>query len=295
MKLRNNRYAYRAMADDGAGAGGAADGAAAVPADPAATGEATGSVLAGGKEGTEAPALIERVQEKYRVLKADGTLDMDATLAKQADGYNELSKRIGKGDLPPASADEYAPEGLPEGVNIEELKADPLYQSFLKGAHAKGLSNEQVSYVLNEYMARAPDIAKGAQTIDVEACATQLKAEWKDEATFQTNLKAAYRVTAAVAEKAGIPMAEIEGSPIANDPRFLRLMAALGPEFSEAQSLSSGTSIAAADFDSQLQEIRSQEGYNDANHPQHKALMQRKQDLYAKRYGTAPAPGVTKV
>lgn len=298
MKFRSN-YGYRSVADEGAGAGGAAAGADAGATGAAATGEApavAASVLAAaGQVAEAAPPLLDQVPEKYRVLKADGTLDTDATLAKQAIGYNELAKRIGSADKPPATPEEYAPEGLPEGVDIKELAKDPLYAGFLKGAHAQGLSNKQVSYVLNEYLARAPDIAAGAKTLDVEACTTELKAAWTDPAAFQSNLKAAYRVTSQVAAKAGIDMAVIEGSAIGNDPMFLRLMAALGPEFAEDGAVAGSSSVSAADFDSQLNEIKADPAYMDANHPGHKALMQRKADLYTKRYGTAPSPGVTVV
>lgn len=224
--------------------------------------------------------------------KADGTLDLDASTIKMADGLEAANKRIGTGDLPPATPEEYAPEGLPEGVSFDELKADPMYQTFLKGAHEKGLTNAQVSYVLNEYFARAPDIAAGAAQVDVDAAAAELKKSWTTEADFKANLSHAYRATSAVAAKAGVDVAAIEASPLGSNPLFLRLMASLGPEFAEDVS-GGGGSLAATDFDTQLAEIRSHAGYTDARHPEHKALMQRKQALYERRYGKTPAAGVT--
>lgn len=298
MNPRNKRYAYLAVADDGAGAGGgaSADGAAAAAGQgaPAAGGEAAGeaaTLLAAGK-GEQAPS-DDFIPEKFRVMDAEGKLDLAASARKVTDSYTELEKRKGGADLPPKTPEEYAPEGLPEGVNMDELKADPLYAGFLKGAHAQGLTNKQVSYVLNEYLARAPQLAQGAQALDVQAATTQLREVWKDEATFTGNLKAAYGVASVLANKAGIEMAAIEGSPIANDPTFVRLMAALAPEFAEDLPVHGDSGASAKAFDTELAEIRASEGYNDANHPMHKTLMQRKQALYDKRYGNKPAAGVT--
>ncbi len=313
MNPRKNKHVYQSMAGEGdGGAGAAASQAGAAAAAAAGTGGAAAggeagaagagagagagaaSVLAAGKEAQGGDQGDDFIPEKFRVLGADGKLDVAASARKVAENYTALEKRMGTGDLPPKTAEEYAPEGLPDGVNFDELKADPLYQGFLKGAHAKGLTNAQVSYVLNEYLARAPEVAAAAKEVDAAAAAAHLKQTWPDEASFKTNLGHAYRATSAIAARAGIDMAEIEASPIANNPTFVRLMAALGPEFSEDMSAAAGASqIAAGDFDSRLAEIRSHEGYANANHPMHKELMAKKQALYDARYGKAPAPGVT--
>lgn len=306
MNPRNKRYAYMAAADDGNGAGGG-ESAAGAGAAAAATGQ--GAAAAGGEaagEGAaaaasllttgkgEQPASDDFIPEKFRVMGADGKLDLAASARKVTDSYTELEKRKGGADLPPKTPEEYAPEGLPEGVNIDELKADPLYAGFLKGAHAQGLTNKQVSYVLNEYLARAPQIAQGAQHLDVEGATAKLKEVWTDDAAFTGNLKAAYGVTSVLANKAGIDMALIEGSPIANDPTFLRMMAALAPEFAEdLPAPAGGSSVSAQAFDQALAEIQAHPGYMDGNHPEHKILMQRKQALYDQRYGNKPAAGVT--
>lgn len=296
MNPRNKRHVYRSMADDGGGGGSPADPAApVVPANPPAAGGEVApapNLLTTGK-GEQAPS-DDFIPEKFRVLGADGKLDLAASARKVTDSYTELEKRKGGADLPPKTPEEYAPEGLPEGVDIKELAKDPLYSGFLKSAHAQGLTNKQVSFVLNEYLARAPEIAKGAQLLDVEGATAKLKEVWTDDAAFTGNLKAAYGVTSVLANKAGIDMALIEGSPIANDPTFLRMMAALAPEFAEDLPVTgAGAGGNAAAFDAEVAEIRASEGFNDANHPQHKVLMQRLQAAYDKRYGNKPAAGVT--
>lgn len=315
MKITRNNHVYQQIAgenDGGAGGAAAADQAGAAAAAAAGTGGApaggqgsaagagagagTGaaSVLAAGKEAPAGNQGDDFIPEKFRVLDAEGKLDVTASARKVAENYTALEKRMGTGDLPPKTAEEYAPEGLPEGINFDEIKADPLYQGFLKGAHAKGLTNAQVSYVLSEYLARAPEVAAAAKEVDATAAAVELKQTWPDEASFKANLGHAYRATSAIAAKAGIDIATIEASPLANNPIFVRLMAALGPEFGEDTSAAAGASqIAAGDFDSRLAEIRSHEGYANVNHPMHKQLMAKKQALYESRYGKTPAPGVT--
>src|SRR3990167_2282129 len=108
---------------------------------------AAGSLLAGA-----APEQQEFIPEKYQVKKADGTLDLEQSSRKLAESYSHLEKRLGSGDAPPKTADEYAPEVGGGGFNWEEFKADEGTQSFLKGAHAKGLTNDQVAFVIGEYL-----------------------------------------------------------------------------------------------------------------------------------------------
>ncbi|MCZ7253157.1 hypothetical protein NK293_23265, partial [Salmonella enterica] len=92
-----------------------------------------------------------------RTNKEDGSLDLEQSSRKMAEAYKHLETRMGSGDVPPKTAEEYAVklEGV-EGFDWDEFKADPDTQSFLKGAHAKGLTNDQVQYVIGEYMKAAP-------------------------------------------------------------------------------------------------------------------------------------------
>ena len=117
----------------------------------AATEPAPASVLAAGASTTD------YIPEKYRTNKEDGTLDLEASSRKVAEAYKHLETRLGSGDVPPKTADEYTVklEGV-EGFDWDEFKADEGTQSFLKGAHAKGLNNDQVQYVIGEYLKAAP-------------------------------------------------------------------------------------------------------------------------------------------
>src|SRR3546814_12247047 len=50
-------------------------------------------------------------------------------------------------------------EGKPiEGVDFESFTKDPLFQSFQKAAHAKGMTNEQLQFVTERYIELAPQL-----------------------------------------------------------------------------------------------------------------------------------------
>lgn len=76
-------------------------------------------------------ATTDWMPEKYRTNKEDGSLDLEASSRKVAEAYKHLETRMGSGDAPPKSADEYAVklEGV-EGFNWDEFKAGESSQAF---------------------------------------------------------------------------------------------------------------------------------------------------------------------
>ena len=150
-----------------AGEGGDPSTLAAPAAEPA-----PGSVLSTGNTGTDF------IPEKYRTNKEDGSLDLEASSRKVAEAYKHLETRMGSGDAPPKTHEEYALKIEVEGFNWDEFKADESTQSFLKGAHAKGLNNDQVEYVIGEYLKAAPGLIGGAAVLTQQDCTAALKAAW---------------------------------------------------------------------------------------------------------------------
>lgn len=289
-------HVFMDQANDGA-QGGAAGGAAgagaqgAAGADGAASGSAlaVGQAAAGSGKGTASGAAAgpnDWIPEKYRVAKADGQIDIEASARKVADAHRHLEQRLGAGDVPPKSAEEYELKGLPETIKIEDIKADPEMQSFLKSAHGKGLTNEQVSFVLNEYLQRAPKLVENGQKLTVEETTAALKQAWKTDADYTANMGHAYRAASAISEKAGVTFADLEKSGLGNHPLFIRLMASIGPELAEDSMPSGGQPMGSGDFDSQVAELRANPAYSDVKHPQHKQFMDKMSALYTKRYGT---------
>lgn len=157
----------------------------------------TGSVLDSGAQPDYFP-------EKYQVKKEDGSLDLEQSSRKLAESYKHLETRLGSGDIPPKTADEYAVklEGV-EGFNWDEFKADEGTQSFLNGAHAKGLTNAQVEYVIGEYMKAAPGLVEGGVQLSQQDCAATLKAAWGDEQAMTQNVRASYRAAETFASEPG--------------------------------------------------------------------------------------------
>ncbi|WP_443701018.1 hypothetical protein [Pseudomonas sp.] len=92
----HGRLGHFFMAESGEG------GDPSTPAAPAPVPAPTGSVLDSGANTTDF------IPEKYRVVKEDGSLDLDQSSRKLAESYKHLETRLGSGDVPPKTADEYA-------------------------------------------------------------------------------------------------------------------------------------------------------------------------------------------
>ncbi|WPE28064.1 hypothetical protein PshuTeo1_37990 [Pseudomonas hunanensis] len=249
---------------------------------PAATPPA-GSVLNAG-------ATNDWIPEKYRTNKEDGSLDLEASSRKVAEAYKHLETRMGSGDAPPKDAGEYAVklEGV-EGFNWDEFKADESTQSFLKGAHAKGMTNAQVEYVIGEYLKAAPGLVEGGAQLSNEDCTTALKGMWADDHTFSTNVKASYRAAEAFASEAGKPgnfqnlMAKY-----GNDPDFIAFTANIGKELAEDTLITQGV-VNEQDFAVKTSELRKQLEELPAHDPKRAGIQQQLDNLYAAKYNKQPS------
>lgn len=279
MFLRNRHPYLEQAADVPAGAGGGGSGASA-GADPAAG----GSLLSQGGTPAEVP-LNEFVPEKFRAMRDDnGTqvFDAEATLRKVTQSYVELEKH--KGAIPevPKSAEEYAPKIEVEGFDMDAFKADPMTASFLKGAHAKGMTNDQVSYVLQSYFQSAPELVQAAKNFDRGSCEKSLRETWADEAAFKQNLSGAWKSFQTYAEKAGVTVEEAEASGIANNPIFLRLMASIAPELQEDPGVHPGDASPTGESD--INALLVSEAYMNPKHPEHQNVSQKVQRYYQSKF-----------
>lgn len=291
-----------AAAGAGGGAGGAAGAAGgASTVQPGQAGAVGGSVLgvgaaasagavvaagADGKAGAAAttaqPGTTPGVEEKFLVKAADGQVDWAATAKKQAESYTQLQQRLGKGGAAPATPEDYKPE-IPAGLSAETLAADPLYKSFLKGAHAKGMTNEHVGYVLNEFAQRQ---AMAAPSPD--KAVTALREVWTTEADFNTNARHAFK---AISEF-GKDLSDAERKEIDSNPTMLRVLARIGSNLAEDTAPIMAGTPAAQTWDEQMAAIRAHPGFADARHPEHKQLMAKQTAMYQRRHGNK-SPGLT--
>ncbi|WP_286973578.1 hypothetical protein [Pseudomonas sp.] len=284
-----NRFIHRMLGHylqdeagpDGGQGGGATPPAATPPAaDPPAT-PAGGTLLKSGADSDYIP-------EKYRVTKADGTLDLDQSSRKLAESYGHLEKRLGTGDAPPKSADEYAPKIEVEGFNWEEFKADENAQSFLKGAHAKGLTNGQVEYVIGEYLKAAPGLVEGGAALSVEDATAALKEQWKTEQEMSEGVKSSYRAVKAFANEGdGLGSMNKLMAKYGNDPDFVAFAANIGKELREDSAVNVGNPASDADFAVKTSELRDQLQKLPIGDPKRAGIQSQLDGLYASRYPSA--------
>ena len=257
-----------------AGEGGDPSTLAAPAAEPA-----PGSVLSTGNTGTDF------IPEKYRTNKEDGSLDLEASSRKVAEAYKHLETRMGSGDAPPKTHEEYAPKIDVEGFNWDEFKADESTQSFLKGAHAKGLNNDQVEYVIGEYLKAAPGLIGGAAVLTQQDCTAALKAVWGDDQSIRTNVSASYRAAEAFASQGDAPgnfnalMAKY-----GNDPDFIAFTANIGKELKEDRAINGGAQVSEADFAVKTAELRQQLQDLPAHDPKRKGIQAQLDGMYDQKY-----------
>lgn len=245
-------------------------------ADPAA--QPAGSLL-----NTGAPN--DWLPEKYRTNKEDGSLDLEASSRKIAESYKQLEARLGSGDAPPKSVDEYAVklEGV-DGFNWEEFKADESSQAFLKGAHAKGMTNAQVEYVIGEYMKAAPGLISGGAQLNQEDCTTTLKGVWADDQAMQSGVRSSYRAAEAFASPEGQPgNFQSLMAKYGNDPDFIAFTANIGKEMAEDTLISNGV-VNEQDFNVKTADLRQQLQDLPPHDPKRVQIQQQLTNLYDAKY-----------
>lgn len=267
---------YQLMNEAGAdgGDGGSQSAATQTQTQPAQT-----SILQQGQQ-TEANNY-DWIPEKHRATKEDGSIDVDASARKVSEAYKNLEQKLGSGDVPPKTAEEYAPKVEVEGFNFDEFKADPESQSFLKGAHAKGLTNDQVGFVIGEYLKRAPALVEGAQAMDAETATAELKTTWANEVEFKENVSLAFKAFSAFAVDAD----KAKINEIGNNPIVIRLLANIGKELKEDKSINNQQHVNDGDFNVKSSELRKQLQDLPAHDPKRKAIQDQLDSMYQSKYG----------
>lgn len=240
------------------------------------TGDPTGSSLL--STGAGEPGATDWLPEKYRVVGDDGKLNIEGSARKLADAHTSLEKRLGSVGTPPKTADDYAPEVKMDGFNWEEFKADPRMQSFMKTAHAKGITNEQMSFIIGEYAQRAPELVNGAAELDAENAATQLREVWKTDAEFNKNIGLAYRAFNQLADDADKGRMD----EIGNNPMVIRMLAKVGAEMQEDAPAGGEVNLAEQQT---IRDLMKSTAYMDPKHADHERVSAQVKAFYQKTYG----------
>lgn len=240
------------------------------------TGDPTGSSLL--STGAGEPGATDWLPEKYRVVGDDGKLNIEGSARKLADAHTSLEKRLGSVGTPPKTADEYEPKVEVEGFNWEEFKADPRMQSFMKTAHAKGITNEQMSFIIGEYAQRAPELVNGAAELDADSATTQLREVWKTDAEFKKNIGLAYRAFNQLADDADKGRMD----EIGNNPMVIRMLAKVGAEMQEDAPVGGEVNLAEQQT---IRDLMKSPAYMDPKHADHELVSAKVKAFYQKTYG----------
>lgn len=247
-------------------------------------------MLAGGSQAAPAAAPSAPADpnawlpEKHRVLAADGALDLEASARKVAEAYTHAERRIGSGDVPPKTVDEYkvtVPEALAETIKADELAASAEFKGFLGKMHGLGLNQTQLDGVVGELLTRSEALRSGTATQSAEQCNAALSQTWPSPAVRSEQIGLAFKAFNAFAAEGDKDLMD----EIGNNPVAIRLLAAVGKELQEDVPIVAG-SPEANTWDDQLAAVTTHAGYMDRNHPEHSKLMARKEQLYNQRYGT---------
>ncbi|MDF3660428.1 hypothetical protein, partial [Enterobacter hormaechei] len=203
---------------------------------------------------------------------------IESSARKLAENYTHLEKRMGSGDAPPKTADEYAPKVEVEGFNWEEFKADPRMQGFMKTAHAKGITNDQMSFILGEYAQRAPELVGGTAALDAEAATTQLREVWKTDAEFNKNIGLAFRAFNSLADECDRGRID----EIGNNPMVIRMLAKVGAEMQEDAPAGGDVNL---EEQQTIRDLMKSPAYMDPKHADHERVSEKVKAYYQKRYG----------
>jgi hypothetical protein len=205
------------------------------------------------------------VPDKYRVLGADGKLDVAETLRKTDEARSELEKRMGSGGARPKTADDYKLEG----EQFAKLGLDAAATAeFRKEAHELALSQKQFEGVMARYAKLAPELVGASQQQDTAAVVEDLGKLWGAES--KANMQAAWRAGESIAAKLGIPMAEVDAA-LGNNPVAIRMLHALSKEMGEDASPApaGGSPSSGRDLQSYLSQGDNWAAYTDAKHMRH--------------------------
>lgn len=307
----NRSQWYMAEAGDAAagGAGGAGDAAAAAaavsaggggPGTPAAASQpgagdsllakppaattpaATTPAAAAPAQGADgAPAWAAKVPEKFHVKAADGKVDVEATLLKQAESYTHLEKL--RGPQPPATASDYkfvAPEAFKDVALDDSLSA-----SFREKAHKAGLSQEQYQMVVEQHLELMPGVLDATLKLAANECRAALQQVWKAPNEFEAGLADAQRAVN------GAPAAIRDDvwARFGRDPAFIQFAASMGKEMREDVPGNPGqASTTAADMTS-VQALMASDAYRNPKNAEHAQVTARVQAFFKRVHGDAPA------
>lgn len=186
--------------------------------------------------------------------------------------------------MPPKTADDYkvnVPQALADRIKADDLAKDAGFKEFLGKAHAAGLTQKQVDTVVGEFLDRSLKLQAGVKQLSEQEATAKLRETWKTEAEFTEGVQRAFKAGQAYAG------ADFEGilNDYGNDPRIVRMLAAVGKELAEDTSAPAG---AQANFQADLEQLTKSPAYLNPNHADHLATKQKVEAMFQRAYGSGP-------
>ena len=176
----------------------------------------------------------------------------------------------------PESVDGY--EVNVEGFNYDEFKAIPENQEFLERAREAGLDSKSLSFLLGEYNQLIPALMQENAHLDNQACISAMNETWGGEASANFGFA---KAAANNAIQNGILTAQEVNSPeFGNNPLVLKMAAYFGSQLGEDTPPSNTQPSSALDIES----LMLSEAYNNAGHPEHKAVAMRVSQHFKKQH-----------
>lgn len=164
-------------------------------------------------------------------------------------------------------------------MNLDALKADPEYQGFLKAAHAKGITNAQLGFVIEEYARR-----EASKAPTPERAFADLQKAWATPAEFQANARHAFKAISTFGEG----LTDAEKAALDANPVALRVLARVGQQLGEDVAPILDGTEAAQTWEQKVSELRAHPAYMDRKHPEHQRVQDSITALYNRRHGTKP-------
>lgn len=245
-----------AAANVAAGAAGAGTGSGDGTALGDGAAPAAGTALADGGAAVTDPNAPVAIPEKFR--QEDGTLNDQAMLKS----YGELEKKLGAHGTPPEKPEDYKIEDkFPEGL---EINAEGR-TAFLVKCHERGMTNEQVQFIMDQYGEIISVAAAEASNTREGTIETLKKLYGSDYHEKMASAMNAFKA-------AGVEGVSLEA--VGNDPNMIQILAVLGANLTEDQ-IPRGLPTGGGMTEGDLYKLMASEAYWNAKHEDHKNTVEK--------------------
>mgnify|MGYP005800756783 CR=1 FL=1 len=235
-------------------------------------------------------------------LRGSKSLSKFKDVENLARGYVNAERLIGRDQIPmPKTDDEfkaaYAKLGCPEDVSGYKVPFENPFantpmqgmleedlKAFLPWAKEVGLNNKQATALFNNYVGRLVEIA-GQQNANIASELARADEALSREFGEQKEVKLSYanRALSALGDKSLIDA--IAESGLGRNPAFIRMMVRVGEMHAEELGIDktgSSNLMSPSDLSAAISELQAHPAYLDASHPEHKAIVERVGQLFAR-------------